>query len=145
MQRSGAALWHIIMGGGVSGATNGDARAAFTKGVMSVNESLAKAASNGDEEEVKYRLAGGADADSTDRAGRTPLMLAASGGHDAVVNLLLERGADADARTPAAAFGLGGESALDMARHAARWQVVHTLERHRRTGSPRVKQRRDEL
>ena len=50
----------------------------------------------GDEAVVKLLLEKGADLDSKDNNGRTPLSWAARNGHDALVKLLFEEGADLD-------------------------------------------------
>jgi ankyrin repeat protein len=51
-------------------------------------------------EVVRLLLEKGAEPDSKDNGGRTPLSWAAKRGHEAVVRLLLEKGADDGGRTP---------------------------------------------
>jgi ankyrin repeat protein len=48
----------------------------------------------GREAVVELLLEKGADVESKDRLGRTPLLCAAINGHEAVVKLLLEKGAN---------------------------------------------------
>ena len=52
------------------------------------------AAGNGHEEVVKLLLEKGAELESKDKYGKTPLSLAAEMGHEAVVMLVLEKGAE---------------------------------------------------
>jgi ankyrin repeat protein len=52
-----------------------------------------QAAKKGREAVVKLLLEKGAELESKDGDGRTPLLWAAAGGHEAVVKLLLEEGA----------------------------------------------------
>ena len=47
---------------------------------------------------MKLLLEKGADVESKDRYGRTPLSWAAGNGHEAVVKLLLEKGADVESK-----------------------------------------------
>ena len=47
---------------------------------------------------MKLLLEKGADLESKDRYGRTPLWWAAATGHEAVVKLLLEKGADHESK-----------------------------------------------
>jgi ankyrin repeat protein len=47
---------------------------------------------------VKLLLEKGAEVDSTDAGGRTPLSWAARNGHEGVVKLLLEKGAEVDSK-----------------------------------------------
>jgi ankyrin repeat protein len=69
---------------------------------------------------VKLLLEKGADVDSKDMGGRTPLSWAARNGHEAVVTLLLEKGADVhskdkDGRTPLSwAAGNGHEAVVKL-------------------------------
>ncbi len=62
------------------------------------DQDLLAAAAKGDAAAVRALLKGGANIESTDKNGRTPLMLAAQHGHAALVSALLEAGAKADAR-----------------------------------------------
>ena len=55
------------------------------------------AAENGHEAVMKL-LEKGAELDSEDRRGQTPLSLAAEKGHEAEVKLLLEKGAELDSK-----------------------------------------------
>lgn len=57
---------------------------------------LVRAAGEGDAEEVARLLGDGADVDSRDAAGRTPVTAAVYGGHPDVVRLLIDKGADVD-------------------------------------------------
>jgi hypothetical protein len=59
---------------------------------------ILEAARKGKAKEIEALLAKGADLESRDKDGRTPLMLAAQYGRTASVRLLLDRGAKADAR-----------------------------------------------
>src|SRR3954454_14565870 len=59
---------------------------------------LLEAAKKGKTAQIEQLLAKGADIESQDRDGRTPLMLAAQYGHTAGVRLLLAKGAKADTR-----------------------------------------------
>jgi ankyrin repeat protein len=59
-------------------------------------------AENGHEAVVKLLLEKGAELDSEDRRGQTPLSLVAEKGHEAVVKLLLEKGAELDSKDVAA-------------------------------------------
>jgi hypothetical protein len=61
---------------------------------VSVNTQLIRAASEGDAARVESLLARGADVESTDPAGQTPLVHAARGRHRDVLQLLLSRGAN---------------------------------------------------
>ncbi|KAK4448990.1 ankyrin repeat-containing domain protein [Podospora aff. communis PSN243] len=60
---------------------------------------LALAALDGDESVVRLLLNAGADIETQDNAGRTPLMHAAMQGHTTVVGQLLDHGARIDAKT----------------------------------------------
>jgi hypothetical protein len=60
--------------------------------------SLAGAARAGNTKQVESLLAGGAEIESRDQDGRTPLMLAAQYGRTATVQLLLSKGAKSEAR-----------------------------------------------
>src|SRR5579885_2439462 len=81
---------------------------------------LRAAARKGQTAQVDALLKSGAPIDSTDKDGRTALMLAASHGHVAVVRLLLDRGANPNARdaqgwTPyALAFAAGREDVMKL-------------------------------
>ena len=52
----------------------------------------------GHERVVQRLLEKGADVESKDAAGQTPLLRAAENGHEAVVKLLLEKGADVESK-----------------------------------------------
>ena len=72
---------------------------------------------NGHEAVVKLLLEKGADIESKDDYGRTPLSWAAEGGHKAVVKLLLEKGADMESKddygqTPLSWAAEGGHEAV---------------------------------
>src|SRR3954470_3013840 len=56
------------------------------------------AARKGKTREIEALLVKGADIETRDKDGRTPLMLAAQYGRTAAVQMLLEKGAKADAR-----------------------------------------------
>jgi len=62
------------------------------------DDELLKAARNGDLIEVRIALKNGANPNTKDIDGRTPLHWAAQGGHVEIVKLLLERGADPNAK-----------------------------------------------
>ena len=81
---------------------------------------LLEAAKKGKNAEVAQWLAKGADLESKDREGRTPLMLAAQYGRTATVRLLLDKGAKADARDAQ------GWNAFMLALLAPSGGVVHT-------------------
>lgn len=55
------------------------------------------AAARGDVEQLRRLLEAGAEVDSRDSSGRTPLYRAVEGGHRAVVELLIDAGADVEA------------------------------------------------
>ncbi|KAI3317792.1 ankyrin repeat-containing domain protein [Xylariaceae sp. AK1471] len=65
---------------------------------VNLGELLAKAAVNGDEMIVRLLLENGADKESRDSDGRTPLSLAAANSCEMVVRLLLEDGANKESR-----------------------------------------------
>jgi ankyrin repeat protein len=60
-------------------------------------ESLVYAAYEGNKQQIKSLLAGGADPDSTTSIGETALIRAARKGHTEIADILLEHGADMDA------------------------------------------------
>lgn len=66
--------------------------------VNKVDIPLLDAAGIGNEAVVKLLLEQGAECESRDKDGQTPLALAAKNGHEAVVKLLLEHGADINAQ-----------------------------------------------
>ncbi|WP_261378461.1 ankyrin repeat domain-containing protein [Paenibacillus agilis] len=59
-----------------------------------LNEALLAAAEKGETTEVLQRLKNGADINTRDKDGRTPVMLATVGNHPVTVKVLLDRGAD---------------------------------------------------
>jgi hypothetical protein len=59
---------------------------------------LLRVAAEGQEAVVQLLLEKGADVESKDDGGRTPLWWAAANGHEAVVKLLLEKGADVESK-----------------------------------------------
>ena len=75
-----------------------------------MGDALLEAAAKGNIEEVERLIGAGADLDSRDRNGRTPLMEATQKGHLDVVKLLVDKGAQINAR------GTSGETALSLAR-----------------------------
>ncbi|OKP06952.1 Ankyrin repeat domain-containing protein 50 [Penicillium subrubescens] len=86
-------------------------------GVKNVNKSLLHAAKIGDEAAVRLLLEKGAELESKDDDGWTPLACAAMNGHEAVVSLLLEKGAeleskDDDGWTPLAWAAMNGHEAV---------------------------------
>jgi hypothetical protein len=81
---------------------------------------LLEAAKKGRSPQVEQLLAGGADLESKDHDGRTPLMLAAQYGRTATVRLLLAKGANAGARDAQ------GWNAFMLALLAPSGGVVHT-------------------
>ena len=97
---------------------------------------LLKAAEAGDAARIQELLASGADINTRDEHGRTPLMIAAVKGHAPAVTLLLDKGSDIAAKNK---YGL---SALQFAAGTGRAEVVGVLlerganprERDARTG-----------
>ena len=63
------------------------------------NKALVKAARDGHASYLRSLLAKGAQPDTRDENGWTPLIHASAAGHDEIVQFLLERGADPSART----------------------------------------------
>ncbi|KAL4739328.1 hypothetical protein BDV11DRAFT_170125, partial [Aspergillus similis] len=89
--------------------------------VNEVDNSLLDAAEFGDEAAVRMLLEKGAERESKDIDGQTPLARAARNGHEAVVSLLLDRGADVNAQG-----GFYG-NALQAASFAGHEKVVRML------------------
>ena len=75
----------------------------------SLKLALSFATENGHKAVVKLLFEKGADLDSEDRQGQTPLSLATEKGHEAVVKLLLEKGAELDSKD------IGGRTPLTWA------------------------------
>jgi ankyrin repeat protein len=88
---------------------------ALTKAVQ-----LHAAANNGEVESVKMLLEGGADVNSKNIVGETPVQVAARMGHDGIIDILLERGASINSTNNS------GETALHI---VAQTNHVSTLER----------------
>jgi hypothetical protein len=86
---------------------------------------LLAAAAAGNVARVKQLLDAGADIETTNQMGATPLMWAALNGRASVVTMLLERGADINARTKS------GVSALSAAASKGHADVVKVLLAHR--------------
>jgi len=84
-------------------------------------ETLHGAASSGDIEEVKRLISHGADVNTKNENGETPLHLAANGGHKAVVQLLIANGADIEAEDK------GGNTPLRGAAVRGKKEVVELL------------------
>jgi len=103
-------------------ARGADVRAATKRGITA----LAFAAPYGNTEIVKMLLDKGAEINSKDDGGYTPLMLAAYSDflNAAVVKMMLEKGAPIDAR------GNDGETALTLARKKGNTEVVQLLLNH---------------
>jgi len=78
-------------------------------------------AANSGENALKQHLASGADVNSRDDDGETPLMRAADDGHTAIVETLLKSGADVNA------IDEDGETALMMAAEEGHAQIVKLL------------------
>ena len=74
--------------------------------ILSLNDQLIAAATNGDAAGVQQLLQKGANIEAKDNLGWTPLIWAAYQGHTEVVNLLLEKGANLEAK------GNKGQTAL---------------------------------
>jgi len=81
------------------------------------------AAYGGDIEAVKEVLAAGADVNTKDRVGRTPLHSAAGEGHKEVVKLLIAEGADVNAKLD----GDGGATPLHSAAGEGHKEIVELL------------------
>jgi hypothetical protein len=120
---------HIILSDEAPGASADrmfkvDPAAAANSGApASPGNGLLAAAARGDLAGTRNSLAGGADVNARDGAGRTALLLATHGGHAEVVTLLLAAGADpnlADARglRPLAAAEAGGHADIAAALRA---------------------------
>src|ERR1041385_4812727 len=91
------------------------ALACFIASASDLGPDLLNAARKGQAERVTELLGKGAPVDSTDKNGRTPLMLAARHGHADVVKLLLAKGAHVDIRDRQGwtAYGLALFSSAD--------------------------------
>ncbi|MFC1834103.1 ankyrin repeat domain-containing protein [Thermodesulfobacteriota bacterium] len=90
-----------------------------------VNKKLLRACRRGKVKDVLSSLEDGADIETRNSAGSTPLILAAKSGHWAIVALLLERGADIEAKDNR------GSTALFRALRNKRIPIVRLLiERH---------------
>ncbi|QOJ78899.1 ankyrin repeat domain-containing protein [Infirmifilum lucidum] len=87
-----------------------------------VDRELLEAAARGDYGKVKELLDRGADVNTRDKYGWTPLHYAADGGHLEVARLLLDRGADVNTRDN------DGRTPLDLARAMGHKEVVELLE-----------------
>jgi ankyrin repeat protein len=77
----------------------------------------------------------GADVESKDEWGRTPLSIAAENGQDAVIQLLIEKGADVDSKDSY------GQTRATAFRHEG---VVQLLEAGRRNGAGKRKRKEEE-
>ena len=86
-----------------------------------INSDLLKAAKKGDTAKVKALLKDGADPNTRNERGSTPLSLAATKGHDDAVKILLNAGADVDPRDGA------GRTPLMWAAGAGYAKVVRLL------------------
>src|SRR5450759_2802484 len=62
-------------------------------------QSIHKAAENGDLAKAERYLQNGADVNTKDKDGRTPLMVAADNGHLEIVNFLISKDADVGAKS----------------------------------------------
>jgi len=78
-------------------------------------------------EAVAALISHGADVNTRDKGGQTPLMEASLEGHAKVVEALLDAGADKELK--ATGGGDKGKTALDMARSQNKGDVVAVLER----------------
>ena len=73
-----------------------DAKEQQEKNIQAVSANLQLASENGNETAAQTLLDLGADVESTNEVGRTPIQLAALGGHYEICKILMEAGADAE-------------------------------------------------
>ena len=90
--------------------------------------SISKAASTGNIEAVKQHLASGADVNTTDKVGRTPLHFASANGHKEIVELLIGAGADVNAKVVSGAAQ--GKTPLDAANETNHPKTADLLRKH---------------
>lgn len=91
------------------------------------NQRLLAAAHKGDAFQVRFLIEIGAEVDTTDNWGHTPLMIASVNGHESVVRLLVKEGARVDAVVQT---GLDrGLTASDMAKRAWQSEVALLLDK----------------
>ncbi|NOR65238.1 MAG: hypothetical protein GQ468_04405 [Candidatus Scalindua sp.] len=82
---------------------------------------LFDAAFNGKRKLVDILLKCGADINTTDEAGKTPLMLAAESGHKEIVECFLQKNAEIDIQDKQ------GHTALSLAAHVGKYEIIALL------------------
>jgi hypothetical protein len=93
----------------------------YEEKMKAVNEELLNACEKGDLEKVKLLLKEGADINTKNKYGWTPLMIACEKDNKEMVKLLLEKGADVKAKN------INGKSALVIAYYYGHQEIVKLL------------------
>ena len=94
----------------------------FSEMILTCNQKhFLKAATHGDLEKVEFLVRSGADIETRDDDGRTPLLNAAANGHLKVVKFLVDHGADTGVRDKV------GRTPLSLAAYYEELKVVKFL------------------